>query len=328
MGWGSDLREVLLRYGWPVGWEKTRPRTWALGGGSGDGVIGHDRPGERRFTPDADMLVRPAESEHAAGALDDDGARSTYAPAYAERFLDLDHQLAVFRRDESALLVAGWSLPVESLPAGAVVDATLVVAAGPDGPAWTVRSAVAETSGALVVTAPWTPAVASVEALAGKAGLAARARYGVPLPSPAGLRPALSDLLLLDPAEPGGPDSLAEAIPRTRGSAVVRARGAVGLFWELYPPGGGPYEARFSLRLRDERGGFWRGLGAALGLADPVGRSTALEWVEPIPAGPAVVPRYLVLTLPDLPAGAYALELEVALSDSRRARAERTIIVE
>ena len=28
MSWGSDLREVLIRYGWPVGWERTRARTW------------------------------------------------------------------------------------------------------------------------------------------------------------------------------------------------------------------------------------------------------------------------------------------------------------
>jgi hypothetical protein len=102
----------------------------------------------------------------------------------------------------------------------------------------------------------------------------------------------------------------------------------MGVFWELYPPGGGPYQVRWSLRLRDDRGGFWKGLGAALGLASRAGGSTALEWVEPVPGGLDYAPRTLVLTLPELPPGDYALELEAVFPDSRRARVERPIVVE
>ncbi|MGH7558722.1 MAG: hypothetical protein ACREMD_13270, partial [Gemmatimonadota bacterium] len=162
---------------------------------------------------------------------------------------------------------------------------------------------------------------------AAEAGLAGRARYGLPLAGPAERRPALSDLLLIDSVAPL-PRSLEEAAPRARGTARVDPGGSVGVFWELYPPGGGPYEARLSIRLRDERGGFWKGLGAALGLTERQGGSVALEWIEPISAGAAVQPRALVLALPDLPAGSYALELEVVLPDSRRARVERRIVVE
>ena len=104
--------------------------------------------------------------------------------------------------------------------------------------------------------------------------------------------------------------------------------GSVGVYWELYPPGGGPYDLRWSLRLRDDRGGFWRGLGAALGLGGEAGGSTALEWMEPVPGGTAPAPRTLVLTLPDLPPGDYTLELEAVFPDSRRARVERPIVIE
>ncbi|HET6341323.1 MAG TPA: hypothetical protein VFG78_03980 [Gemmatimonadota bacterium] len=335
MSWGSDLREVLIRYGWPVGWERTRARSWALGRSGGGGIIGHDPPGERRFAPDAATLERPAESAPSALTLDDEGARTTYSPAYAERFLDLDHQLAVFRRGDSARVVAGWSLPADSLTGSpessaaedAPVQAALAVASGPEEDPVLVRTEARAASGALALTVPWAPAVVSVEALAGQAGLAGRARYGLPFAGPAGRRPALSDLLLIDAAG-SLPGSLEEAIPRTRGNTTVIPGASVGVFWELYPPGGGPYEVRLSIRLRDERGGFWNGLGAAFGLTHRRPGSVTLEWVEPVPAGTAPHARSIVLQLPDLPAGAYALELEAVLPDSRRAGAERRIVVE
>ncbi|HKY61255.1 MAG TPA: hypothetical protein VJP59_09610, partial [Gemmatimonadota bacterium] len=327
MTWGSDLREVLIRYGWPVGWERTRPRTWALGGGGQGGVIGHDSPGERRFAPDAAALERPAESGPSAMTLEDEGARTTYSPAYAERFLELDHQLAVFRRGNGARIVAGWSVPADSLPPDARVEAALVIASDPESPFGVARKESRGRSGTLAATASWEPAVVSLEVLAVEVGLAGRARYGLPLAGPAGKRPALSDILLID-ADGPLPGSLEEAAPRARGNARVAPGESVGVFWELYPPGGGPYEVRLSMRLRDERGGFWNGLGAVLGLADRGTGSVGLEWVEPVPAGAAAHARSVVLQLPDLPAGAYALELEAVLPDSRRARAERPIVVE
>ncbi|HEY7600970.1 MAG TPA: hypothetical protein VIB60_00555 [Methylomirabilota bacterium] len=339
MSWGSDLREVLIRYGWPVGWERTRARSWALGKSGGGGIIGHDPPGERRFAPDAAALERPAESVPSALTLDEEGTRTTYSPAYAERFLDLDHQLAVFRRGDSARVVAGWSVPADSLvgrlgipPAppsvgDGAVRAALAVSREPADVPVLARKEARGSSGTLAVTVPWAPAVVSVEMLALEAGLAARARYGLPISGPSGERPALSDLLLIDLAA-ALPRSLEEAVPWVRGTTRLDPGASIGVFWELYPPGGGPYEVRWSMRLRDDRGGFWRGLGAALGLAGRAGGSTALEWMEPVPAGPSPVPRTLVLSLPDLPAGTYALELEAVFPDSRRAWVERQIVVE
>ncbi|HET9582384.1 MAG TPA: hypothetical protein VFP76_06170 [Gemmatimonadota bacterium] len=328
MSWGSDLRQVLIRYGWPVGWERTRARTWALGRSGERGVIGHDPPGERRFAPDAGTWERPWESEPSATTLEDEGARTTYSPAYAEQFLDLDHQLAVFRRADSARVVAAWSLPADSLTGpDHPVRTALAVAAGPDGPVRLARKVVREAAGFLAASAPWAPAVVSVEAWSPEADLAARARYGLPIEGAVGARPALSDLLLIDPTEPL-PVSLEVAQPRARGTTRVGSGSTLGVYWELYPPGGGRYAVRWSLRLRDNRGGFWRGLGAALGLADAAGGATAIEWVEDLPADAAVAARALALTLPELPSGAYVLELEAVLPDSRRARAERRIVVE
>ena len=174
---------------------------------------------------------------------------------------------------------------------------------------------------------PWRPAVVSIEALARQARLAGRARYGLPLAGPAGRRPALSDLLLMDPAA-ALPGSLEEAVSRARGTTRTKSGAPLGVFWEFYPPGGGPYDVRLSMRLKDDRGGFWKGLGAALGLTGRKPGAVALEWTESIPAQTTVLPRALLLQLPDLPAGTYVLELEMVLADSRRARVERPIVVE
>jgi hypothetical protein len=224
-------------------------------------------------------------------------------------------------------VVGAWSLDGDALVGDVPVEAALVVASGPDRPLRVARKAGPVHTGSIDLTVPRSPAVVSVEFVAREASLAARARYGLPLTGEAGSRPALSDLLLIEPTEPL-PTSLEAAVQRARGTTRVASGSRLGVFWEIYPPGGGPYDFRLSVRLRDDRGGFWSGLGAALGLSDRGPGAVALEWVEPVPAQAAIHPRALVLQLPDLPAGAYMLELELVLPDSRRARTERPIVVE
>ncbi len=323
--WGEDLAEITIRFGWPTGWERMRASAGRLAGAS-SGVIGHDPPGERRFVPEFEAILAPFAAPPEAWPLEEDGARATYAPAYAERFLDLGHQLAVFRRGDSAVVVAGWSLPRDSVPVGVAVETALVVAPDPDAAPVTARSGTVETSGSLVLSVPWMSAVVSVEVLARDAGVAGRSRHGLPLPGRAGDRPAVSDILLLKSSAPL-PAALPAAIPLARGSARALSGESLGLYWEVYPPAGGPIEARFAIKLRDEQGGFWRGLKAALGLGRGGGDSAALEWYEPIPAGVEVYPRAVLLALPDLPAGAYTIELEVRMDGEEAVRALRPIVV-
>lgn len=343
--WGDDLREILLRYGWPAGWERVRRSSVSLAGSARPSVVGRDPPAERSFLPPYAAIADPAGIGPGDWSLDDKGARTTYAPGYAaERFIDLDHQLAVFRRGDSAVVVAGYDLSRDTLPAGAEVEAALIVGTDPDRAPGVARARTALPTGAISLETAWSPAVVSVEARVSQegvsAGIAGRARYGLPLGEPIG-RPAAwaaSDLLLLDRPDPL-PGSLAAAIPRARGSTRVSSGEQVGLYWEVYPPDGrvteevtrlpaegSPRRAVFSLRLRDERGGFWRGLGEALGLVDRRGGEVALEWIETVPPG-TVYPRALAVTLPDLPPGAYALDLEVRFDGSRPARASRSILV-
>lgn len=326
VAWGPDLEEITLRYGWPSGWERVRARTIGLGSTAAASVVGHDPVGARRFAPPFSTVVAP--SAHPPDDwLDAERPRSTYAVPYARSFETLPHQLAIFRRDGEAHVVAAWDASDDSLPGDAEVEAGVVVAADPDARPAVARVHSKASAGSVDLVVPWAPAVVSVEAVAGGYGIAARARYGLPLPGPAEERPAISDLLLVD-VEDELPATLDDAVGRARGSPAVAPGETIGLFWEIYPPGGGPYEADVSVGLIDEEGGFWHGLKAAFGLGDDAADGVALSWRETIgEAGRH--PRAVAVTLPsDLPAGEYALELEVRLPDSRGARTRRALVVE
>jgi len=326
MRWGKDLREVLVRYGWPVGWERIRRRSSGLGAISRSGIIGHDPPGERCFAPAAAVLDRPTRVALGEWSIEDDGARTSYAPRYAEAVFELEHQLAVFRRAGEAIVVVGWQV-LDSIPEGDPVEAALVIAAGPTEAPRAARRRSTESRGVLELQVPWTPSIVSVEALAPETGRAARARYGLPISGAGTRRPVVSDLLLLD--SPGElPVSLEEAVSRARGSTHVWSNERLAIYWELYPGTGRPHEVSIAVALKDERRGFWRKLGSTLNLSGDRSDSVALEWNESIPVGTFVYPRALEVSLPELPPGEYTLELTVRFADSSRAVANRVIIVE
>jgi len=324
--WDTDLEEIVLRYGWPSGWERVRAGAHALARPEAVSIVGHDPPGGRRFAPPFATLLAPS-ARLPGDWTRAERPRSTYAVPYAGRFDELPHQLAVFRRGDSARVVAGWEMDRDSIPEGIVIEAALVVATGPDDEPAVDRRRVSAATGALDVVVPWGPAVVSVEAVAREAPRAGRARYGLPVSGPPGARPAVSDLLLLRVGDENLPPTLDAAVERVRGSLVVEPGETVGLFWEIYPPGGGTREATVSVGLMDERGGFWRGVGRALGFGDDPAEGVGMAWTERVGDADRH-PRAVAVTLPrDLPGGEYAIELEITLPDSRVVRARRDIVV-
>ena len=58
LGWGSDLEELTVRYGWDRGWERRRPSVGSLSQDAS--TIGHDLPGTRGFVPAGLVLERPS----------------------------------------------------------------------------------------------------------------------------------------------------------------------------------------------------------------------------------------------------------------------------
>ncbi|MDX1660985.1 MAG: hypothetical protein R3326_04265 [Gemmatimonadota bacterium] len=314
--WGHDLSELLIRYGWPVGWERVRAGPAALARDPGTRILAHDPPGGRRFVPGWEALSGPTVAPPGAWRLEAERPRSTYAPGYARRFVNIDAQVAAFRRGDGLRVVAGWTLAADSLDPVAEVEAALVVSASPDATPALARATTRGPHGVLTLDVPSEPAVVGVEGLARESRTAGRLRLGSTPPD------RLSDLLLWS----GGgslPSTLEEAIPRARSGVEVGPGERVGIYLELYPPPGTP-AADVAVKLRSgEVEGAWRAIGRVLGFGKE--RSTArLAWREPI-GGETIHATSLELDPPDLPTGAYVLDVVVTWPDGEESRALRRL---
>lgn len=146
-------------------------------------------------------------------------------------------------------------------------------------------------------------------------GRAGRARVGVaPLPIGA----ALSDLLVVRPglAAAAAAPTLATAVDSAAGAAVARVGQAMGLYWEQYgggaPPGGtaGDTVVVSATRLDPS----WRERAGALIGRPVVLRPVRVRYVAPPIAGVgpgAPTGRVVALTWPDVPPGAYRIDVTV-----------------
>lgn len=338
--WGDDLRELLIRYGWPSGFWQVR-RHFASRTVRPD-VVAYDPPGTLRFVPPA-ASVLPPEGDGDGWELDPRRPRSHHLPALAESFVPLEGQVATFPREGGWAVVGTYDLTAarhSAEPCGRVVAGMgalppLPGAVGGEGGevrVWRAPPVVEKDSAAgargaflLHVSAPSGASagerlMVGVEAFCPAERFAARARgpvpAGVPLGAPGGpprhsLR--LSDLLLVESAEGQEPPAdLVEATARARPRATARAGERLGLYWEIYGAAARRAEGRLdvTVRLTGEGGGFFR---RALRWAGLAGESpeTGLAWAERRPDA-RIAARGVSLTLPDLSPGDYRLEVEVA----------------
>jgi hypothetical protein len=311
LSWGADLREITLRYGWPVGWERERPVSPTQ---TSPSIISHYAPRSRHFAPTPRIVADPTGVGSGEWSVDVERPRTAYLPSSLARFDDLEHQLATFRRGDSVLLVAAYALNPDSVGPGPV-DAGLVVARSERTAPVVARDSVGGIAGALSVLVPPKPAVLSLEVKThGDSARALRARYGIrPTPSRSGV--SISDLLLLF-AQDKLPRTLEDAMRVARGSTRVQAGERVGLFWEVYglPPGTETTDVAVSL-TRDGRNWLRRP-------ATPV----RLSW-EDRPGADPIWGRALAIALPDLPPGRYTLQVTVAPERGQAATASRTVEV-
>ena len=110
MGFDFDERELTLRYGWPIAWTR-QPAGNILSGGGEPGLVGHERTPAHPFLPVRGVLENPASSDSAGWRSKGiPPVRARYSPVYAKRLLPLEHQSALFRRGDSALVLASWSV--------------------------------------------------------------------------------------------------------------------------------------------------------------------------------------------------------------------------
>lgn len=347
--WSGDLRELLLRYGWAAGFKEVRrvgapPATRPT-------IMAYDPPGTRRFAPPDGWPGDPAALDRDRWELDPSRPRSHYAPDYARHFQPLVHQLAIFRRGDSAVVVAGYDLDAsrDTLPpCDSLVVGLGAARAEPRGPPGLVVTAHAGERASLMTTtlsgsaddaggrSSATRVVVSLEAFCPGRKYAARERYVARVPEVPLSGIGLSDILLLEEERTrvAGARPLAarleEAVPRARPSASVREGEGLALYWEVYrgPAAPDAGSLKVSVRLARESGGFFRRAMEWVGLAGEGELATGLEWSEAFPREVSTG-RAIAVGLPELPEGEYRLELEVRapgqdpLVRSRRIEVER-----
>jgi hypothetical protein len=316
MGSNDDaFRETGLRYGYDTWFVRDDPPPGSM---AEIPVAGYREGGSGfNFVPDWAVFRSPADLRADDWDLKAPAARTLYGPAYARHFESFTPQIALFRRGDSALVVATYDLRADTLlgrnglEAGLFaipVDSTVLGA-----PLGTVDTN-ARASGVLMTTAPWAPLVVSLELLDSKKKAAARARVGLRPPPSAG-RFGISDLVMFGPRSPDSlPHSLEDALLQAfRGDAIDRNT-LLGLFWETYGVRAAGESFAVAITIERIQEGWMRHAAERLHLATPFS-PMKLQWMEVPDRLNGISSRSVTLDLSKLDPGRYEITLQVGPPD-------------
>ncbi len=340
MRWGADMREMVVRYGWSRWWSRDFPRPME----AQPAITGHERAPSFHFLPASRALADPLSADPDDWALDVPRARHRFAPRWARRVVPLPAQLGVFRRGDSALVVAAWDASADSALGGHTTVRWASLALGPQPGAPSTRDSLAHapTVGRLTLTVPLRPALASLELVAlDSAAGAARYRTGLAMPDGDGHTLGVSAPLLVHVVEADPAVSTLQAVlPRMLHREEVVAPGRVALYWEAYglPADATPVRVRLSLRGGER--GWLRRLGDRLQRRE-VAPPPTIAWDDVLhspsrdslpsaddrPMAGAGSGRLITVDLPALAAGAYALTVRIETADGASAEATRHLHV-
>lgn len=352
MGWGDDLAQVTVRYGWPVAWE----RSWRTGGGTGYSVAGLDYPGEFRSFPPPEVLGWGRERvEPVFWDVPEGHARTKHSPPYLDSLGVVEGQVGRFWRRSGVLVMAAWETPgmegadpAPDAPADPAELRNRIVAgavrgsgAGPPAAPPLRAGLFVEQDGALGVDvrttvaagravrlsalAPWSNwGVASLETWSPETRRAWRLRTGM------GFRRVmpdlffLSDLLLLeDGAEPAGPEEVARVL---RASAEVTGDEPLTLAFEVYGLRSPSELADFRAWVEERDEGFFTRAARWLGLGEDR-EKVMIGWEEGGPDGREPLFRSFSIALPELEPGRYEVVIEVTARAHSPVEARREFTV-
>jgi hypothetical protein len=320
-GFDDDERELLLRFGWPVGWALggRDPRTHLSSIESAEMVPAY------RMIPPGYVLNNPPLSDSTNWAVQLPPVYGRYAPPYARNLRMLEHQKAMFHRGDSALVLMAYDTRMIKPMEGKPVTAALVLSNSDAKKDYARIVHNAPPTGVLTVTAPWGSLLMSAEVSAPSVSTVSRARYGVSPPFAVGTRVTLSDLLFYKPYGQF-PTTVEEAAPHAHTTERLRADEKLGVYWEAYgtDPQGEKMKISLTVVKEVEESGFLRRQAKALKLehqATPVSVS-----VEDLSArGTATSTRALELDIHTLTKGAYIVQLEIEVDGQYVIRADHRI---
>ncbi len=298
VGWGPDLGEMILRYGWPVYWSlpSGRPTDERVG------TLGHERSPSWWFfasndVPPAWDLLRERPS-------------SRYAPTWAAEFSTIEQaQIARFHRGDSSVTVAGFDLSTDTTLAE-VPRVALAVGSDAASPV-VVGPGLTAAHGAVAVVSPDPPTIVSLEAVHETSRWAARLRSATADPI-AWLASPLSDILLVRP-EAASSGAVGPLTAAALTGPLLPAGRPVGIYWEWYErPAAG---AVLAIEARVARVGR-KGRPDPLGHSEcaPAGKAAiAVQWRQAVDPRASGVGRAVALDLTRLEPGRYLVAISVGV---------------
>ncbi len=318
--WGVSYKSAQTQSGFSMGRSRMPPRGQPL-----REITSYEPVPAYRYVPPGFVLNNPAISDSSNWRLQLPPVIARYAPPYAVSLTPLEHQKAMFKRGDTALVVMAYDARVTKQLAGGKLTAALVVAPNekPADYGKVVHDA-AET-GVLIARAPWGPLLMSAEVYSPEKRAVARARYGVNPPFAVGTRVTLSDLLFYKPFG-SFPVSVEQAAPHAVPTERLRADEKLGVYWESYgtDPNGEKMKISLTVVREVEESGFLKRQAKALKLVHEA--TPVIVSVEDLSARATTTsPRALELDIHTLTKGSYIVQLEVEVAGQYVVRAEHRI---
>lgn len=286
MSWGKDMEEVVLRYG-PATYY-TRSWTHSMAGSTRT-ITGHDAARNYHYLPVAIPYTEAQMKEAARWDLTARTAQEGYStPAYTH-IIDIVPQIAIFKRDTNALIVASHNVKWDSAAVALVKGGGILNTV--DAPRKYVSA-----------LTPWHPQMIGVEVLDSRAKRAARYRtWWVPSQN------QISDILLSIPRDTIPVTTPDDAMKSMLPSLQSNSGDALGLYWEMYDVSGTSIPVTLTLSRLGDSG--LRRFFSTLGLAR---RHTplAMKWTEtPASIQNGMLQRSLIIHLSNVPEGRYRLKI-------------------
>jgi len=321
------FRETALRYGYDTWFVRDYPPA-----GSMDTPIAGYREGGSgfNFVPDYAAFASPARLRMGDWDLRLRTARALYGPAYARHFEPLRQgQISLFRRGDSALVVATYDVSDDTLFAHGSLEAGVFSLPISDstsiGEPHGTTTPNATRRGVLMTTAPMSAMVVSVELLDARTRSAARARVGIDPTMNTGR--TVSDLLLFAPPSS---DSLPRRLERALSLALysdhISRDQLLGLYWETNGVRSQGENFAVSISIERIKEGWMRRTAERIHFKTPFS-PMKLRWTE-MPGGNGISSRSVALNLSQLELGRYEITLTVTPGDGLPLVAKREVTLD
>ncbi|TVP55463.1 MAG: hypothetical protein EA351_10765, partial [Gemmatimonadales bacterium] len=356
--WDVDLEEILLRYGWALGWERQQGGPGNMQQLSRNRMTARLDPDRRRYLPTGEELVRFPVGDDGDLRVQTGRQPVGFTPAYAPTFLNLQSQTARFLREGEMYIVHSFArLPADAEgtraqgtpsrsddPFGAYAPAealegpdlprdlrTALYLLPVDGPV--IEEGLIPVQEGVELEGVWTAQldrradhILSLEGWSRVEGRAWRTRRALPaLEVPAG-RVSLSDPVFFTVSDELPPESLAEALDQVRPSLRFPPGETMRVGWEVYGLDEGDI-ASVSIGVERADRSLLRAIGEffrVIETPEPV----TIRWDDAPDDDAGIVFRALDLSIGELDAGNYDLFIEVGLPGEEPAVARRRLVVE